>query len=407
MADQYMKDESDPLLTNIQNTNTRSTDTDQPSVTVEMTPRPPTSALRVFGVAVTSVLMNVMMNVSLPIFAGTMEVVGGDTYVVLLYGAMTFPVVLAAMTLALKVTVDRSLSLKPTSAWRTFFLLGLCNTLNGVGVVFASPPDRTAPYLQGILATIQIPFTVFCRFLILRKGISVRRLFCTIAVLIGIFITIEPQIWSLPGSGSDSSSGGSAAAHVIWPMIFAVAFLPFAIFSVICERELKKGESQSLSFMTWTQVLQFLTILPLFWVDFIPFYGMAKNFKDFGHRMHRGFECNFSSAPDCRNLAFKGWIFILGYTLGGLFQFLLIKYAEGAVFAVVVQSLVTPLATLFWTFFKFDVPTDHFYWDPQFTETTAFTIGGLLIIVPAVILYNVFSKQEAAQPTESNKQEMS
>nr|KAG5702492.1 hypothetical protein BaRGS_015124 [Batillaria attramentaria] len=189
--------------------------------------------------AFTIVLMNVMMNVSLPIFAGTMEVVGGDTYVVLLYGAMTFPVVLAAMTLALKVTVDRSLSLKPTSAWRTFFLLGLCNTLNGVGVVFASPPDRTAPYLQGILATIQIPFTVFCRFLILRKG----------------------------------------------------------------------------------------------------------------------------------------WIFILGYTLGGLFQFLLIKYAEGAVFAVVVQSLVTPLATLFWTFFKFDVPTDHFYWDPQFTETTAFTIA--------------------------------
>jgi hypothetical protein len=66
--------------------------------------------------------------------------------------------------------------------------------------------------------------------------------------------------------------------------------------------------------------------------------------------------------------------------------------------------MVTPLATLFWTFFTFDPEQDHFYWNPMFTETTAFTIGGLAIIVPAVILYNVFSRLDAREQLQ-NKNE--
>lgn len=123
----------------------------------------------------------------------------------------------------------------------------------------------------------------------------------------------------------------------------------------------------------------------------------ASSFSDFSHRMNRGFGCNFSSAEDCHGLAYKGWIFILGYCLGNLFQFLLIQRAEGAVFATVVRSMVTPLATIFWTFFKFDVDQSRLSWDPEFTETTGFTIGGLLIIVPAVVMYNVFSTSETRE----------
>ena len=113
--------------------------------------------------------------------------------------------------------------------------------------------------------------------------------------------------------------------------------------------------------------------------------------------MHRGFQCNFSSAEDCHGLAYKGWVFILGYCLANLFQFLLIQRAEGAVFAVVVQAMVTPLATLFWTVFRYDVDADRLSWDPAWTETTGFTLGGLLVIVPAVLLYNVFSAWDAKE----------
>ena len=71
------------------------------------------------------------------------------------------------------------------------------------------------------------------------SGISIRRLGCTVAVLIGIFISVEPQIWSLPGNGSDSA-GGSYTAHVIWPMTYAIGVLPAAIRAIVCERELKQ-----------------------------------------------------------------------------------------------------------------------------------------------------------------------
>ncbi|KAK7093967.1 crt homolog 3-like [Littorina saxatilis] len=387
------------------NTGSPSDVTTNDDVVIEITPRSFSSGVRLFVLCFVTVLFNVIMNVSLPVFAGTMEYVGGGMFALLLYGALYYPFVLGGLTLFLKVTVDKSLTLYPTCRWRVYLVMGLTTTLNGVGVVFASPPSRTAPYLQGVLATIIIPFTVLCRLVLLRKGISLRRLGCTLAVLVGIFITIEPQIWSLPGSGNESA-GGSTTAHVIWPMIFALGFLPAAINTVVCERELKQAEAQSLSFITWTQMFQLLTILPLFWVDFIPFFGMAKSFGDFSHRLNRGFGCNFSSADDCHGLAYKGWIFILGYCLANLFQFLLIQKAEGAIFAVVVQSMTTPLATLFWTFFKFDVPSDRFYWDPEFTETTGFTVGGLVMIVPAVILYNLFSKWDAqeAKKTEENSE---
>ena len=79
---------------------------------------------------------------------------------------------------------------------------------------------------------------------------------------------------------------------------------------------------------------------------------------------------------------------------GNLFQFLLIQYAEGAIYAAVVQACISPLAALFWTLFKFDVKNDHFYWDPVLTETTGFTFVGVCLIVPAVILYNYFSIQD-------------
>ncbi|PVD36922.1 hypothetical protein C0Q70_03915 [Pomacea canaliculata] len=318
------------------------------------------SAVRIFVIAFICVITSVAMNVSLPVVAATMESVEGNVFTVLLYSALWFPLVFAVLALAAegrtlkKVTVDKSLSLAPTSTWRVYCIMGLTMGLNGLIVVFASPPSRTAPYLQGLLSTSLIPFTVLSRFLLLRKGISLRRLGCTIAVLIGIFITVEPQIWSLPGSDDNSSSGESKVDRIVWPIIFAVGFLPAAVNVVICERELQKTQ-----------------------------------------RVHCFLCGRTNSADDCRGLAAKNWLFILSYCLSNLFQFFLIQQTEGAVFTVVVQSLVTPMASLFWTFFKLDSSTLDLVWSPDFTETTVFTLGGLAIIVPAVILYNVFGRMDA------------
>ena len=88
---------------------------------------------------------------------------------------------------------------------------------------------------------------------------------------------------------------------------------------------------------------------------------------------------------------------------GNLFQFLLIQYAEGAIYASVVQACISPLAALFWTLFKYDVKSDHFYWHPVLTETTGFTFVGVCLIVPGIMLYNYFSIQDDKKKEKSNE----
>ncbi|ESO84332.1 hypothetical protein LOTGIDRAFT_236301 [Lottia gigantea] len=347
--------------------------------------------------AVMNVVWNVLMNVSLPVYAGTMNVIGSDTFALLMICNIWFMIVFVVVMVLIKYTIKKDLSFKPCAAWKWLFVMGLTTTLNGIFVVFSSPPDRTPPYLQGILATTSIPFTVFFRFLILKKGISFKRLVCVGVVLIALFITVEPQIWNLDGS-SNSSSTTSTLARILWPMAFAIGFLPIGVQNAVCERVLKSDEAHSFNFLMWTQVFQILTIFPMFWVDFIPGFGEASSIHQFGDKLSRGIHCTFTLAdPSCNGLMGKMWLFIVGYCMANLFQFLLIEYAEGAVYAVVVQSLVTPSATLFWTLFKFQAGKDHFFWSPQFNITTAFTLGGLCILVPTIIMYNYFSRIEAKE----------
>ena len=120
--------------------------------------------------AILNVTFNVAINVSLPIYAGTMEYIKADAYVLLSQGVIWFVVILVIMTQAMHYLFDNRITLKPNASYKILFIMGFLTTLNGVLVVYASPPDRTPPYLQGILMTMSIPFTVICRIIWLRKG---------------------------------------------------------------------------------------------------------------------------------------------------------------------------------------------------------------------------------------------
>lgn len=65
----------------------------------------------------------------------------------------------------------------------------------------------------------------------------------------------------------------------------------------------------------------------------------------------------------------------------------------------VVQALVAPLATFFWSFFNDD---NYFHWAPAFNITTGFTIAGVALIMPAVIMYSYFSRKEEAVSINEN-----
>lgn len=356
--------------------------------------------------AIMNVISNVIMNVSLPVYAGTMETVGSDIFVLLFITCCTITVIFTLLTLFVKYSkIDSSATLRPTSSYKILFLMGLFTALNGILVVYASPPDRTPPYLQGILQSSVIPFTVLLRFVILRRGISAIRGICTAIVLVGIFITIEPQIWGIDTGASDpGEKAESTSARILWPLCFLIGFLPVGMMNVFCEKELQKEEGQSFSFITWGQYFQTMIMICLFWVDFVPGFGSSSSVSDFFKRLSRGLHCSFSTESSCRNLGGKAWLFYTGYTFGNLFQFLLIQYTEGAVFAVIVQALVSPIAALFWNLFRYDATTDVFEYKPTMNTTTGFTFSGLLLIFPGVILYNYFSSKEAASKKNLDKE---
>ena len=80
--------------------------------------------------------------------------------------------------------------------------------------------------------------------LVTNLGISIRRIFCLSAVLIGLFITAEPTIFNIDSDGSSDSRGSeiSDAARILWPCAFAFGFLPVAISYVLTEKEMKREE---------------------------------------------------------------------------------------------------------------------------------------------------------------------
>lgn len=74
-------------------------------------------------------------------------------------------------------------------------------------------------------------------------GISVIRSLCAAVVLVGLFITSEPQIWGLDqGAGGSGGAKQTVAARILWPLCFALGFIPVGLMNVFCEKELKKDE---------------------------------------------------------------------------------------------------------------------------------------------------------------------
>jgi len=98
-----------------------------------------------------------------------------DPFFVLSFASLSFAVIFGIITAAILVaqfcvntfTVKRVdwISVKNDfkfPQWQ-LFLIGFFDALNGVFVVYASSPARTAPFLQAILGNFIIPLTIFFR----------------------------------------------------------------------------------------------------------------------------------------------------------------------------------------------------------------------------------------------------
>lgn len=355
--------------------------------------------------AILSVIGQVGQNVSLPLWlAAAQRNASGNgsvdelaesmgPYFVLSFSSLAFVVVFGLSTavsfLSFPKSVNRDTLMFPQ--WQ-MFLVGLFDALNGVFIVYASPPVRTAPFLQAILGNFLIPLTIVFRLLIIRKRPTLLKLCCAAAVLVGLIIALIPI---MQGDNFDPQDKEAwlqqpKAARILWPLCFVVGFIPAALMNVFEEKGLQDNRKVNLLYyLFWINFHQLWVTALLFWVDIIPRFGTSNDVHQFGDSYWFALKCFFGGAGCGSSAGIRGTVFISMYILSYISQGLLIRYAEGATFLAIVQTLVTPLGALFWSLFSCTEGCNGIEWGPNASNLTYFSIGGLVVIVPAIFLYNM------------------
>lgn len=410
---------------------------------------------------VLSLLGQVGVTIALPIFADAVIAGGkGDPYFVLFSASGCFAVAFFIWLNFLKLFTNQITPVNSTFRHRDMFLVGLCNSLNGLMVVFASPTTRTAAFLQALLTNFSIPMTIGVRWLILRRSINGPQALCALTVVLGIFTALAPTIFQI--DQKPTKDGATGIARILWPLCFMMGFLPYALMNVLQEKGLKTDVSQHdarsgstsslpgvygsreytslltdaaadaelaaagrdslfdsssgggmsgstarsgsvnsptkphdkthvhiIYWLAWISVYQFICIAFLFWTDMLPGFGAAGSPSVFADKLTFGFRCVALQEPSCTDgtVLLKALLFVVCYTVGALGTGLLSRHPEGANFVALVQTLVTPLAGLWWTLFQ----ADPFEWHPEWLTTSYFSVGGLALMIPGIVLYQKYS----------------
>lgn len=109
----------------------------------------------------------------------------------------------------------------------------------------------------------------------------------------------------------------------------------------------------------------------------------------------------YSTNSNCGDVLAKSWIFISAFTIGTISKYLLIQSSDGAIFAAIVEAVVGPFVTLFWTLFEYTEAENSVRWNPVFNETSVFSLGGFAMMISGLIVYNYLTVQEEQSKEES------
>ncbi|XP_062501559.1 uncharacterized protein LOC134178690 [Corticium candelabrum] len=331
-----------------------------------------------------------------------------DNFFVLSFASLSFVIIFGLVTLGIILfgrpgTIGRTERKFPHT---DMFLIGFCDAINGVMVVFAATASRTSPMLQTLLGNFMIPLTVVARIFILKKKPNLVQGLSAVAVFMALLLCLAPDIFDLDKprcSQSSASTSSTGAARVLWPLCFMFGFVPAAIMNVLEEKSLKKrvrsgnGTRQInlFYFLFWTSLYQLLTAAALFWIDIIPGFGTAHgSITEFGKNYWYGIKCFFGYGGCDYSSGLRGSLFVGFYVVAYIGGGLLLRFSDGATFMAIVNSVTTPLGFLFWTLFQ-DPSKGPFMWDPHATTKTYFSLGGLVIMIPFTFIYNYRRAQKS------------
>jgi drug/metabolite transporter (DMT)-like permease len=262
-----------------------------------------------------------------------------DPFFVLTSASFAFVVIFGTLTLVSAALGAVTLDDLRFPQWQ-LFLIGFFDALNGVLVVYSSPPYRTAPFLQAILGNFLIPLTIIFRLVLLRKRPQLIKLICAAVVFLGLVLSLIPVITDMDKSSNDNSSflKQSTLARILWPMCFMFGFVPAAVMNVIEEKSLKDKRNVNMFYLLLcSSFYQLVCGFALFWTDLLPHFGYTNSIHDFGENYKYALSCFFGGSGCNYVPGLRGSVFIMMYTVSYIGGGLLLRYAEGATYLAVVS----------------------------------------------------------------------
>eukprot|EP01129_Flabellula_baltica_P014139 TRINITY_DN6717_c0_g1_i1.p1 TRINITY_DN6717_c0_g1~~TRINITY_DN6717_c0_g1_i1.p1 ORF type:complete len:377 (-),score=44.90 TRINITY_DN6717_c0_g1_i1:5-1093(-) len=296
------------------------------------------------------------MTVSLPLYAGSFPNGTSGPYFVLLSASTSSTIIYGLLFLVMSFFTKSTMIPLNRQNVLLFVIIGGFSTLNGILLVYASPPNRTPPILQGFLLETSFIWTIIGTKLFVKEKSSYDYCECLpvmslVGVFDGIVISLLPTIINIIENGN----GISGASNILWAFILLLGLIPAALGNVFIERLLKNRIHSDttrnsfydlMSLLFWTSLVQVIGFLLLFWVDIIPGFGFSPDLDHFLNIMVKSTECFFGG---CTLTPLYGGIFIFSFITVNLFVAALSE--ESANYQAIASLLGTPVTTIFWLIF--------------------------------------------------------
>lgn len=143
------------------------------------------------------------------------------------------------------------------SCLSAFAAIGVCNALQGAGMIFANP--RVPGFTQVLLQQAIIPFTLAIARVACAAAFSRRQYAGVACIMAGIGLQLLPAAVSHGLGHGDPGEDGPAAA--VWAALFLLAQLPVAAAAVLQERVFSGVPVNVFHMMFWASLFQFLALL--------------------------------------------------------------------------------------------------------------------------------------------------
>ena len=123
----------------------------------------------------------------------------------------------------------------------------------------------------------------------------------------------------------------------------------------------------------------------------------AKDLVQFKEHLTNGAKCMYGQATSlCESsTAAYYWMFIISYCLANMMYFLLIRFADGAVYLVITLSASVPFGSLIFALIQTD---PKFHWD---NTVWCRIVGEIIIIIAVGVFYRFSERSERESRTHS------